>query len=191
MKFSETEIEHLLKAWVAISLAFAILLSNGDIMSSTFTAMLLISGLTVGVGFIAHELGHKLMAQRYHCFAEFRASNFMLILAVLMSFLGFIFVAPGAVIISGYVTKERNGKISLAGPLVNFFLALVFMIFYITGTFVFAAKYGLMINAWLAVFNLIPILNFDGRKIVAWNKWAYYLTLVLSVALLIVAFSLK
>lgn len=191
MKFSEIEIEHLLKSWVAISLAFAIMLSKGDIISSNFTLMLLVSGLTVGVGFIAHELGHKLVAQRYHCFAEFRASNFMLVIAVLMSFLGFIFAAPGAVIISGYVTKERNGKISLAGPVVNLILAFVFMILYLTGTFVFAAKYGLMINAWLAVFNLIPILNFDGKKILAWNKLAYYITLLVSIGLLIIAFNLK
>ncbi|MBS3172639.1 hypothetical protein J4438_03625 [Candidatus Woesearchaeota archaeon] len=191
MKFSETEIEHLLKAWVAISLAFAILLSKGDVVSSNFTLMLLVSGLTVGVGFIAHELGHKVVAQRYHCFAEFRASNFMLVIAVLMSFLGFIFAAPGAVIINGYVTKERNGRISLAGPLVNLVLALIFMGLYLFGIFVFAAKYGLIINSWLAVFNMIPILNFDGRKIIVWSKLAYYLTLAISVGLLIVAFSLK
>ena len=54
----------------------------------------------------------KILAQNYGCFAEFRSYNFMLLIAVFMSFFGFIFAAPGAVIISGPIGKRRNGKIS-------------------------------------------------------------------------------
>ena len=186
MRFSETEIEHLTKAWVAISLAFAILLSGGDILSSKFTTLLIVSGLTVGLGFLFHELGHKFVAQKYGCYAEFRASNGMLILAILMSFIGFIFAAPGAVMIAGRVTKERNGKISLAGPAVNLVLAIVFLGLILIGFFPEYTGYGLIINAWLAAFNMIPFGNFDGIKILRWSKPAYFVTLAVAVALLVV-----
>ena len=129
MKFSEKEINDLLKAWIAISIAFAILL-NRDFFSPSFSTTLIVSSITVGVGFLLHELGHKYVAQKYHFWAEFRASNGMLIFAILMSlFLKVIFLAPGAVMIHGYyMTKEKNGKISAAGPMVNFILAALFII---------------------------------------------------------------
>jgi Zn-dependent protease len=185
MKFSETEIEHLMKAWLAITLAFAILLSNGNIFSSDFGIMLLVSGFTVGLGFLLHELGHKYVAQKYHCYAEFRAFNGMLVLAVAMSFLGFIFAAPGAVMINGHVNRERNGKISVAGPLVNVGLAVIFLGLTLIGFVNMFTQYGLLINAWLATFNMIPFWNLDGKKILRWNKKVYFSVLVGGIALLL------
>lgn len=194
MRFSEIEIEHLLKAWIAVSLAFAILLSGGQILSKEFVSMLIISAITVGAGFLLHEIGHKYVAQKYNCFAEFRAFNAMLILAVLMSFLGFIFLAPGAVMIQGHVTKERNGKISVAGPLVNIGLAIIFLalssltlFLVIPNLLVDLFKYGVLINAWLAIFNMLPILNLDGKKVLNWNKTVYFLTLIAAVVILIIS----
>jgi len=194
MRFSEIEIEHLLKAWIAVSLAFAILLSGGQILSKEFGSMLIISGITVGAGFLLHEMGHKYVAQKYNCFAEFRAFNGMLILAIFMSFLGFIFLAPGAVMIQGYVTREKNGKISVAGPLVNIGLALIFLALSSITLFLTIPnlladlfKYGVLINAWLAVFNMLPILNLDGKKVLKWNKTVYFLTLIAAVIILVIS----
>ncbi len=185
MKFSDVEIEHLMKAWVAISLAFAILLSNGNVFSNEFGIMLLVSGFTVGLGFLLHELGHKYVAQKYHCYAEFRAFNGMLILAVAMSFLGFIFAAPGAVMINGYVNREKNGKISVAGPLVNLVLAAAFLGLTLIGFVNIFTQYGLLINAWLAAFNMIPFWNLDGKKILRWDKRVYFSVLFGAIALLL------
>lgn len=181
MKFSNKEVRDLVKAWFAISLAFAIVLS-GDIFSNTFMFTFLLSGLTVGVGFLLHELAHKLVAQNYGCWAEFRAFNSMLIFAVAISFLGFVFAAPGAVMINGYVNLNKNGKISLAGPLTNLVLALLFlpaMLFPIS--FVQQiGQYGFFINSWLALFNMIPIMGLDGSKILAWNKGIYFSVLAVA-----------
>jgi Zn-dependent protease len=77
----------LLKSWIAISIAFTIL--NTSIFDSGFVIYFVISLLTVGLGFIFHELAHKFVAQRYGCFAEYRANNQMLIIGILTAFLGF------------------------------------------------------------------------------------------------------
>lgn len=170
---SEVELRDLAKAWIAISLAFGIILSG---RTSLYSAII-ISSLTVGVGFLFHELGHKLMAQKYGCFAEFRSFDQMLVLAVIMAlFFRVVFAAPGAVMISGPVGKRRNGKISAAGPAVNLVLALLFfalLFVFVDGILKDISYYGFMINTWLALFNMLPFGNFDGRKILVWNKAVY------------------
>ncbi len=187
LKTSKTEIRDILKAWIAISVAFAILLSKG-IFSTSFSTTFLIATLTVGLGFLIHELSHKITAQHFHYSAEFRANNTMLLLAIAMSFFGFILAAPGAVIIKAYnITKRKNGIISLAGPLSNIILAIIFLIIplQIFPTYgILISTYGVLINSWLAVFNLIPILNLDGKKILNWDKRVYFITLIVAISLL-------
>jgi Zn-dependent protease len=182
---SDIELNNILKAWVAISLAFAIVLSDGP-FSTGFSFFLLLAAVTVGLGFLLHELAHKLVAQRYGCFAEFRSFNFMLVLAVLLSFLGFVFAAPGAVMIQGHVNRERNGIISIAGPLVNIALAVIFLVigYFMPNPF---STYGALINAWLAAFNMIPFGPLDGAKILRWNKVPYFITLIVAIGLLIIS----
>jgi Zn-dependent protease len=189
MKFSEIEKHHLLKAWVAISLAFAILMA--DIFSISFVLYFFISLFTVGIGFLLHELAHKLVAQRYGCFAEFRADDRMLIFSILSAFLGFIFAAPGAVLIFGHVTKEKNGKISIAGPATNIFLAILFFVlkFFFRSQYILSEifDYGFQINSFIALFNMIPFMNFDGQKIWSWNKPVYILAVIISGALVLLS----
>ena len=186
MKFNITtsrrEIFDITKAWAAITLAFAIVLKG----PLEFKEALLISAIAVGLGFLLHELGHKVVAQYYRCFAEFRSFDFLLLLAILMSFLGFIFAAPGAVMIRGWVDRERNGKISIAGPAVNIALALIFLMFNLALGGNIVLQYGYNINVWLALFNMIPFGNFDGRKILAWDKKIYWGFLILCLVLFFV-----
>ena len=186
MKFSRREIKDLLIAWLMISLAFAILFSGASV-SSLFFISLAISGLTVGIGFLFHELMHKYLAQKYGLWAEFRASYNMLFLALVFSFFGFIIAAPGAGLIQGNLTKEKNGKISLAGPLTNIVLAFLFLIpvllFRAEGVLGLFFSYGLTINSLLALFNLIPAVPFDGRKVYIWNKGVYIITIIFALVL--------
>lgn len=184
---SETEIRDLIKAWLAISAAFAVLL-GGPVLSSKFYSAFVISSLTVGIGFLLHELGHKFAAQRYGCFAEFRSFDVMLVLAVIMSFFGFVFAAPGAVMISGPVGVRRNGKISLAGPLVNIALAAIFLAALLVVKNPLASSisfYGYTVNSWLALFNMLPFWNFDGAKILRWSKLAFGIAVAASFALML------
>jgi Zn-dependent protease len=196
MKFSHSEKKDLLIADLGISLAFAILLSGGySIFSSidlSFLVVFVAAFFTAGVGFLVHELMHKFIAQRYGLFAEFKAFYNMIGLAILFSFFGFIFAAPGAVFIRGLrIDKEKNGKISLAGPLTNVVLAIIFLVLIllfgnqsILGQ---TLHFGLSINSLLAAFNMIPAMPFDGAKILAWKKSTYTITTLIAVGLFVVS----
>ena len=175
------EFREIVKAWFAISIAFGILITK---IGEPFVISFLIAGLTVGLGFLVHELSHRHFARKFGKHAEFRANNGMLLIAILMSFFGFIIAAPGAVIISGFVSKREGGIIASSGPTANLVLALIFLPFvFIIPTI---AYYGLMINAWLALFNLIPFRGFDGHRVIEWSKPAYFGILVLAIILNIV-----
>ncbi len=170
---SPKEIRDIVVAWLAITLAFAIAF-HGFSLSSKFLYFLLISAFTVGIGFLLHELSHKIVAQGYGCMAEFRSFDMMLLIMLALATFGFVFAAPGAVMIVGKVTKKENGIISVAGPMTNFVLAGIFYLlllaFGLGGEVLTTFLYtGFKINAWLGLFNLIPILNLDGRKVFEWN----------------------
>jgi Zn-dependent protease len=174
---SDIELRDLAKAWIAISIMFASVV-GGSLFSGNFYSSFIVASLTVGTGFLLHELGHKLVAQRYGCFAEFRSFDQMLILGIIMALVSpFLFAAPGAVMIHGKVSKSRNGKISAAGPMVNLVLSVLFLLLVfsgIGGIVRMIAAYGFMINTWLALFNMIPLWMFDGAKIWRWNKAVYF-----------------
>ncbi len=196
MKFSHKEKKDLFNAGLMLSLAFAILLSGGFGLFFSFNLNFLIiftvALFTAGLGFLLHELMHKYIAQSYGLFAEFKAFYKMLWLAIAFSLFGFIIAAPGAVMISGNVTKERNGKISLAGPMTNIVLALVFLVFILIfkteGILGYFFSFGLTINSLLALFNMIPMMPFDGAKVIKWNKSIYFTTTLFAVGLFIVSF---
>ncbi len=194
IKTSETEIKHLLIAWLALSFAFSVLIKRWMPLGSsqTWLAIFALSAVTVGSAFVLHELSHKFVAQRYGCWSEFRMEPSMLLLAVVLPFfMPFIFAAPGAVMISSqHLTREENGKIAIAGPLMNIALAFLFFpLFFFAppGIFKEIGWFGVMINAWLALFNMIPAGVLDGRKVWAWDKKVYGLVLGLAVSVLVLS----
>lgn len=186
-KLSKRESFDLVKAWLALSVAFVILLSDRfDLFESIF-----ISLLTVGLAFLIHELAHKYTAMHYKAKAEFVADDFMLVTAILMSFLGFIFAAPGAVVIRGFLSRKQNGLVSAAGPWSNIVLAILFLPFaFIPGIFGIIGYYGFFINSFIGLFNMIPVWIFDGAKIIKWNKIVYFITVAILFILVLGAFSL-
>ena len=198
MNFSPEEIRDLIKAWVAVSLAIAIAILGFDSISTLGLPVLVrafaIYSITVGFSFVAHEvLGHKFLAQRYHLFAEFRADDLFLLLAVLLSFTGFVFAAPGAVVIGGVTRVDTYGKIAAAGAVVNIILALFFGILSYTGVSLVLPLYdtrgidlvasSYQINAWLALFNLLPLGILDGAKVLRWNRKVWVILFVVAAAL--------
>lgn len=182
---STIELRDLVKAWIVISLAFTIL-HTGLSLKPVVIIVFIVSALTVGTGFLLHELAHKIVAQKFKCWAEFRAFDLMLLIAIVSSFFGFIFAAPGAVMIRGHITKERHGLIALAGPLTNYLLAglYFFLVLSPIKLLVFIGTMGFSINVWLGLFNLIPLWNLDGLKILEGNKVHYGIMVLLGIALM-------
>jgi len=121
-------------------------------------------------------------------------AQFMLLLAVLTAFAGFIFAAPGVVMIAKpYLTRAESGKIAVAGPMTNVILAcLFFALFNLVdhdhGMVKLTSSFGMMINGWLAIFNMIPLSVLDGRKVLAWDKKVYGVVLALAIAVVVLSF---
>ena len=91
--------------------------------------------------------------------------------------------------IGGVSDRKTIGRISIAGPLTNIALALFFMVFLqaLRGNTALIFQRSLMINAFIALFNLIPFGVLDGVKIFLWNKLIWAITFF--VALLLTAYS--
>lgn len=175
-RLGKREIFDLTVSWLTISAAFAIAASGLRI--ATLTGALPITLVAVGTGFVLHELAHKYAALHYKAHAEFRMWETGLLIAILGSLVGFIFAAPGAVYIyAEHLSRKKHAIISIAGPLTNIGVALLFWILWLISANAFLgtlAAFGLRINLWLAWFNMIPFFVLDGAKVFKYSKtwWA-------------------
>jgi len=177
IRFSETELKQLGIAWLVLTLAFFMV----------FGSSIIAAGIAVATGFFLHELGHKITANRMGYWSEFRASYPGLLVAFLLAAIppGFLFAAPGAVMIAGNIDKRENGIISLAGPGVNIVISAICLGILLTirsslSDFAFDTLFFVtLINLLLAGFNMIPFRPLDGSKILPWSPPLYASTFVL------------
>lgn len=194
-RFTGKEIRDLIISFIVIALGFTILYSNGNYSQIGLVFPIVMIG--VGAGFIFHELGHKFVAMNYGYYAEYELWPTGLIIALVSSFFGFIFAAPGAVVIfSNGMEEKTNGIISIAGPIVNIILGLIFfLILGSLGNFVYtetgAIVYlicvlGTRINFFLAAFNLLPIPPLDGSKVMAWSVPIWLITFAIAAILVLI-----
>ncbi len=206
VQFSRTELTQLGVAILLLGAAFTVAnlspVYGGSVLLSYFSntvegiAFIFLAGLaSVGLGVGLHEIMHKVTAERYGHWAEFRYSLRGLLMAFVFAFVGFIFGAPGATYISGAVTPEQNSRISAAGPLTNIVLGVLFFAGAVIvapaagGAFAPFLLYVLFamvasINLILAIFNMLPIMPLDGAKVWHWNKGTWLAILVLALVIL-------
>lgn len=195
--FTREEIRDMIIAVIALSILYSFTITRSVGWSiDTLLLFIPISFVAVGLGFILHELGHKIVAQKFGFFSEFRRWDYGLILGFLTVPLGFMVFAPGAVYFGSYgrmVTAEENGKISLAGPVVNIVLAILALLLTLSvRPYLSMENAGVMyivlltlvltfnVNSFLALFNLLPIPPLDGSKVIQWNIPIYLLALAVS-----------
>src|SRR6267143_1602685 len=144
--FSRTELFQLGVAVLALSAAFTMLYVRSELsffgqnpaffLAIYFPASLLAVGTGVGL----HEIMHKVVAQRYGLWAEFRYNPRGLV---------FAFIFGGALVVL-YLIQAAS------------------------------------VNAFLAGFNMIPVMPLDGAKVWAWNKAVYVGIAAIALALIYV-----
>lgn len=197
ISFSPVEIIHITVSILVLTIAFAMASIGGiygleGLAEKELLFVFGVSFVAVTTAFLCHELAHKIVAQRYNCWAEYRYFQLGLILALVIALVsGIVFAAPGAVYISGYLDRKQNGKISLAGPMTNIILGLAFLPLFLfsSNSWLIAAGYRISyVNVFLAFFNLLPFPPFDGAKVARWNIGIYIATMTLIILMLILLF---
>ena len=133
MTTSRLEIRDILIAYLVLTFDLVLILGGttviaaGPAAGSSFNASIVgLAAAAALTGFLAHELAHKVAAQRRHCWAEFRMFPMGLVLSVFTAFIGFLFAAPGATMVGGMYDLRSWGRTSLAGPAINLVFAASF-----------------------------------------------------------------
>jgi Zn-dependent protease len=194
MRFSRTEIIHLLISMAVLTLAFSfafVPIRSASWNISRFLSILPISFLAIVTAFVCHELAHKYVGQKYGYWSEFRMFPQGLLLAFVFGvFFGVVFAAPGAVQIYGHPEKKQYGHISVAGPATNIVISLVFMSisFLPLGVISSTAYFIGYINIFLALFNLLPFGPLDGRKVMSWRFDIWIVLFIFCILLFVFSF---
>ena len=191
--FSKTEVQHLTQATLALSLALAFMSVQGIRGALAYPELFIIGGvvylIALAPAFLLHEIAHKVVARKYGCWAEFRASPSGLRFGVfLAAILGIVFMAPGAVMVAGHTTRAQFGKIALAGPVTNVVLWLLGLIAILLGAaenphVAVILEPWLWGNAVLGLFNMLPFGPLDGKKIRTWSIPVFWIWLIICVSL--------
>lgn len=190
-EYSKNEIRDIIISVLAIAFIFAY--PNFGLIPFFIVAVV--------IAFLFHELAHKFVSQKFGCVAIYRMWPQGLMLGFLTALVGFKFVAPGAVVIYPFkfgrwgfkrthLTMTEIGIISISGIAVNLFFAAIFRPFagivMIQGMDFFGSLS--FVNAFLAIFNLLPIPPLDGSKVFRWKPWLWGL-MILFALLLVLSFS--
>jgi Zn-dependent protease len=168
-------------------------LLGGQGLGAAFASVpiVVVAALTALSAFVAHEMAHKVSAQRHGAWAEFRWSLPGLAFSVFSAYLGALFAAPGATVVSGMTDVRDWGKTALAGPMMNAAFAVVFyggsLLAWYRGDSLYVWLLVLaFFNSWFGTFNLIPIGPLDGAKVLRWSTAVWALAVVIAGSLAVI-----
>jgi Zn-dependent protease len=187
---SPKELKHIgIAALLVLGIGFSMYLYSfssayWDLAAMSFFAVFMTAS------FLIHEIAHKVAAQKAGLWAEFRLTTWGSVLTLVSVFLPFKMISPGAMMIGGQPTNAKDMiKISVAGVITNMILSVAFLSLAaipMSIPFYIAIAFLAYINAFMAVFNLVPFGILDGYKVFMMNKkiWAaaFIASLVLIVA---------
>ncbi|MCW4029655.1 MAG: hypothetical protein NWE92_08420 [Candidatus Bathyarchaeota archaeon] len=179
--FSQKEVKHIsIAAALVIGIGFSMYLYEVflDGWPWDLTAMSIFAVLMTA-SFLVHEIAHKVSAQKAGLWAEFRLTTWGALLTLFSVFLPFKMISPGAMMIGGQPSSAKDMvKISVAGVLTNLILSVAFLALFfalpVSGAMLVVLAFLAYINAFMAVFNMVPFGILDGYKVFSLNKkiWA-------------------
>ena len=139
---------------------------------------------TVLLAFLVHEMAHKYAAINYGYSARFRATKEGLLITAISALLPIKIIAPGYVAVyssTGLYDPKRVGIVALVGPLSNVILSMLGI--GLLGYAPLLSRFLAIINADIALFNLLPLPVLDGSKVATWS-WKIWLAVFAPVVLL-------
>ncbi len=144
----------------------------------------------VTIGFAVHELAHRNVARRYGYYAEFIATPLGLLITAATGLVpGIVILAPGYVAV--YAARPYGGRGLLesvaAGPASNILVSMASLLAYHLAAGSLASWLLLLarVNAWMALFNLLPFPPLDGFKIFRGNTLLWTIMMASSIALML------
>jgi len=193
--FSPTELKHLtIGALLVMGVALSYVIEALDLPMLSTPESLIGLAVIFTLSFLLHEITHKLSAQYFGLWAEFRVTLFgALITLFSIPFPFFKIISPGAVMIAGPITKREAGKTALAGPLTNMIISTICITVLANTESIFLhtiSFFGAWINAIIALFNLVPFGIMDGLKVFRWNKLAWTAAFMTAIAMTILTYSM-
>lgn len=199
--YTDEEVKDLILSTLGLGLAFAIVFFGGPdrvafVTDPAILPAFIVSSILVGVSFVPHEMSHRAAARVVEAYAEYELWRPGVLLAIATSLFGVVFAAAGG--IKMYTLEgERYGRwhpelsphhiglVAAVGPLMNVSMAMAF--FFLSSGFnvsllgvnVFGVGAG--INAYLALFSMVPVHPMDGYKVLRWNIPFYFFMAALAV----------
>lgn len=193
VRTSRQELVQISGAFAVLTLDFLLILYFGGLLTSGRTLLgalplweaIAIAATAALTAFVAHEMAHKVSAQRGGYWAEFRWAPMWLALSVVTSYLGFLFAAPGATVIGGMGNPRDWGRTSLAGPATNLGFAVAFysgsLAAWLAGSVAFFPLLVIaFFNGWFGAFNLMPFGPLDGAKVLRWSPRTWIVAFVVA-----------
>ena len=185
--FSQIEVEHLIQATMAFTIALAFMTTGGVFGAINNIGAFIIGGaiyfIALSPAFVLHELAHKFSARKYGCWADSTSPSGLRLGSSSRSDWN-SFHGPRSVMVVDNTTKSQF-KIALAGPVTNVTLVAGggsngLGEISILGMILTPWMWG---NAVLATFNMLPFGPLDGRKIKTWSDSIFWTWLIICVSL--------
>ncbi|MFZ8790796.1 MAG: site-2 protease family protein [Thermosphaera aggregans] len=185
------DLDELLSFTVA-SLSIGFVFASNQLYRLNVTPFLIMFSIAVA-SVISHEVAHRQVARALNSYSRFvlHPVGLLITLASALPFVPVKFIMPGVTVVmprayDHFELRRIEGVTSVAGPVVNIILAtlgflLINLYSTVLGSHLSYAYYLVYVNAWIALFNLLPIPPLDGSKVLRWNPVVYLLSLGVSI----------
>ncbi|NQU78173.1 hypothetical protein HQ545_00220 [Candidatus Woesearchaeota archaeon] len=161
----------------------------------SFDALLGFKNLILNIFFVAsaflvHEIAHRTIATWMGYRSQYKSWLVGLVIGIVVVFISngrLFFLATGMLVIT-HLPAHRLGKffyelnmkhlgwIAMSGPIANMLFAVLLKIIYAsTGIVLF--HQAMMINIWIALFDMLPVPPFNGSKTFFGSRYIYVFTL--------------